>query len=214
MEETIIKRNETKLFVTAAWSKPDIRHLSFSLHVENSTSRRISLIKTFFWLNEVYTRRERYGFYFLEIPSPDNFWNIRGLFWFSKSQIRFLPHGMSDRRTTEVEFRSSFRCWCSSKFCKILSLSAWRQLFSRNEVTSIKQVVYGTILTWQTFRSEMSDNEALKQHLADHGWPTGLRNALAAGLIGTPSRFFICDDSGSMMSNDGHRLVGSGELAK
>lgn len=60
----------------------------------------------------------------------------------------------------------------------------------------------------------MSDHEPLKQHLADHGWPTGLRNALVAGLISTPSRFFICDDSGSMMSNDGHRLVGSGAQAK
>jgi hypothetical protein len=30
----------------------------------------------------------------------------------------------------------------------------------------------------------------------------------------TPARFFICDDSGSMMSSDGHRLIGEGNTSK
>jgi hypothetical protein len=37
--------------------------------------------------------------------------------------------------------------------------------------------------------------------------PTGLQSALIAGMTKTPARFFICDDSGSMMSNDGHRVI-------
>ena len=57
-------------------------------------------------------------------------------------------------------------------------------------------------------------DQALQNFLLKNGWPTGLRNMLAAGLISTPSRFFICDDSGSMMSSDGHHLTGNGSSAK
>ena len=34
------------------------------------------------------------------------------------------------------------------------------------------------------------------------------------GLAVTPTRFFICDDSGSMMSSDGRRVVGEGNMAR
>jgi hypothetical protein len=36
---------------------------------------------------------------------------------------------------------------------------------------------------------------------------SGLVIALMRGLAITPARFFICDDSGSMMSSDGHRVI-------
>lgn len=43
---------------------------------------------------------------------------------------------------------------------------------------------------------------------------SGLMNALIKGLAITPARFFICDDSGSMMSSDGHQMVMSGSNYK
>ena len=62
--------------------------------------------------------------------------------------------------------------------------------------------------------SRATSDEGLKKYLTNNGWPTGLRNMLVSGLVSTPARFFICDDSGSMMSSDGNRLVGSGVQAK
>ena len=53
-------------------------------------------------------------------------------------------------------------------------------------------------------------NEAILQYLTDSGWPVGLQNALIAGMIRTPARFFICDNSTSMASVDGHWIVGEG----
>lgn len=70
------------------------------------------------------------------------------------------------------------------------------------------------ILTSLKMSSRGASDQALQNYLLKNGWPTGLRNMLAAGLISTPSRFFICDDSGSMMSSDGHRLTGNGSSAK
>ena len=55
---------------------------------------------------------------------------------------------------------------------------------------------------------------ALRKYLESNGWPTGLQNAFIGGTVNTPARFMICDDSGSMMSNDGHRVTGEGSNAK
>ena len=57
-------------------------------------------------------------------------------------------------------------------------------------------------------------NVAIRKYLAANGWPTGLQNAFIAGTAKMPVRFMICDDSGSMMSTDGHRLRGEGNNAK
>lgn len=46
-----------------------------------------------------------------------------------------------------------------------------------------------------------------KEFLQQKGWPEGLQNAFVDNLAKVPIRFFICDDSGSMMTNDGHKLV-------
>ena len=62
--------------------------------------------------------------------------------------------------------------------------------------------------------SRTISDEGLDNYLTKNGWPTGLRKMLISGLVTTPARFFICDDSGSMMSSDGNRLVGSGAQAK
>lgn len=51
-------------------------------------------------------------------------------------------------------------------------------------------------------------NEAgAKEYLAGHKWPHGLQLTFVANLQLVPIRFFICDDSGSMMISDGHKLM-------
>ena len=57
-------------------------------------------------------------------------------------------------------------------------------------------------------------SEAILKHLSDSGWPVGLQNALISGLIKTPARFFICDNSTSMTSVDGHWVIGEGDHTK
>jgi len=53
-----------------------------------------------------------------------------------------------------------------------------------------------------------------RDFLGRHGWPEGMQNALIKSLNKLPLRFFICDDSGSMLTNDGHRIMGSGANTK
>ena len=51
------------------------------------------------------------------------------------------------------------------------------------------------------------DTDAAKNYLTNHGWPLGLINAFIRSCKKIPIRYFICDDSGSMLTNDGHRCV-------
>lgn len=55
---------------------------------------------------------------------------------------------------------------------------------------------------------------AIRNYLSRACWPIGLQTVLINGISTCPVRFFICDDSGSMMSNDGHRLIGEGSASK
>lgn len=55
---------------------------------------------------------------------------------------------------------------------------------------------------------------AVRDYLSRKSWPAGLQNALINGLQTTPARFFICDNSGSMRTNDGHRVVGESNALK
>lgn len=53
-------------------------------------------------------------------------------------------------------------------------------------------------------------NEAgAREYLTACRWPVGLQDTLIKNLQKIPIRYFICDDSGSMCANDGHKLVGS-----
>jgi hypothetical protein len=59
-----------------------------------------------------------------------------------------------------------------------------------------------------SFYENSQINEGLaREFLYAHGWPEGLQNFLIRNLSKMPYRFFICDDSGSMSSNDGMRMV-------
>jgi hypothetical protein len=58
-------------------------------------------------------------------------------------------------------------------------------------------------------------NEAgARAFMKSHKWPTGLQDTFLSNLARMPMRFFICDDSGSMVASDGHRLLGSDSNAK
>lgn len=53
-------------------------------------------------------------------------------------------------------------------------------------------------------------NEAgIREFLSGELWPIGLQDTFIQNLQKIPMRFFICDDSGSMIANDGHRLMDS-----
>ena len=54
----------------------------------------------------------------------------------------------------------------------------------------------------------------IKDYLCGKTWPQGLQNFLINGLAGVSMRYFVCDDSGSMHSSDGHRILGEGSAAK
>jgi hypothetical protein len=48
------------------------------------------------------------------------------------------------------------------------------------------------------------------KYLLDHRWPQGLRDTVFRSVKKLPLRFFIVDDSGSMILADGRRLLASG----
>ena len=47
----------------------------------------------------------------------------------------------------------------------------------------------------------------LRNYLNDHGWPNGLQEYFISSLDRIPIRYFICDDSGSMSTEDGNRII-------
>lgn len=56
--------------------------------------------------------------------------------------------------------------------------------------------------------------EQVNKLLQSKGWPTGLRNALLLSVANSPTRYIICDSSGSMATPDGHRISGEGASSK
>jgi hypothetical protein len=58
-------------------------------------------------------------------------------------------------------------------------------------------------------------NEAgAREFLTANNWPAGLQDTFVENLKRIPIRFFICDDSGSMIASDGHKLVHTGHKSK
>ena len=60
-------------------------------------------------------------------------------------------------------------------------------------------------------RAPIADTAAFQENLLvllnNEGWPKGLQESLINSCAKYPFRFFIIDDSGSMQTNDGHRIV-------
>lgn len=55
---------------------------------------------------------------------------------------------------------------------------------------------------------------AIRSYLTGFSWPNGLQDSIIRHGGKSAFRFFIIDDSGSMSTNDGKRLIGSGAQAK
>lgn len=53
----------------------------------------------------------------------------------------------------------------------------------------------------------LNDLAAARSFLSESNWPPGLQDTLIRNLSKIPIRYFICDDSGSMTTNDGHRTL-------
>ncbi len=77
-------------------------------------------------------------------------------------------------------------------------------------------------VSYQAFPVNNNDNQAFsapsapqslvneagaRDFLTSFKWPAGLQTTFVKNLSKLPIRFFICDDSGSMCSNDGHKLI-------
>ena len=54
------------------------------------------------------------------------------------------------------------------------------------------------------------NRDGLNKFLSGKGWPQGMIAAVEKSCAMFPLRFFIVDDSGSMSTNDGHRMIGTG----
>ena len=59
-----------------------------------------------------------------------------------------------------------------------------------------------------------ADLDAANHWLEDNGWPAGLRASIAPTFNQQMMRFFIIDNSGSMQSDDGSRIVNNGKGGK
>lgn len=57
------------------------------------------------------------------------------------------------------------------------------------------------------------NEERCRKYLADRQFPPGISTAIIQNLEKVPFRFFICDDSGSMMMPDGKHVVNSRDVA-
>jgi hypothetical protein len=55
-----------------------------------------------------------------------------------------------------------------------------------------------------------ADNADVHEFLTSRGWSKGLREALLNNVAKTPVRYFVCDDSTSMESEDGKQFIGEG----
>jgi len=58
------------------------------------------------------------------------------------------------------------------------------------------------------------DDASAIQILQSYGWPEGLKKQFLSSVAKMPIRFIIVDNSGSMMGNDGQRLVQQGGQAR
>jgi hypothetical protein len=64
-----------------------------------------------------------------------------------------------------------------------------------------------------TFSRPMNER-AGREFMRNNKWPDGLQSGLIRSCTKFPMRYFIVDDSGSMSTNDGRRVAGSGPQSK
>ncbi len=51
------------------------------------------------------------------------------------------------------------------------------------------------------------NQQGAREYLTANRWPTGLQDVAITNIARMPIRFVIVDDSGSMATNDGSRLI-------
>ena len=65
-----------------------------------------------------------------------------------------------------------------------------------------------------SYASEQLLVNGVAEYLTKKFWPVGLQKLLLNELTLIPMRYFISDDSGTMMFPDGHKIKTEGESAK
>ena len=106
-------------------------------------------------------------------------------------------------------------------------LSSKRMLWRPTHLCSSKSAPQTLQVRWSTahesfnaicrnvnFLSPATDVSSTRGYLSQNSWPEGLQKLLISSLAGISMRYFICDDSGSMTTNDGHRLIQSNPVPK
>jgi len=78
----------------------------------------------------------------------------------------------------------------------------------------VQATVISAVPAATTMNSQIN-SQALREFLtSEHNWSPGMQNILINSFAKLPCRFFICDNSGSMMANDGKKIVGRGSQTK
>lgn len=77
-----------------------------------------------------------------------------------------------------------------------------------------EMVPFPTIVNANSPISSGINEAGAREILSANMWPIGLQDTFINNLSLIPIRFFICDDSGSMMANDGHKLMGDSVASK
>jgi hypothetical protein len=80
---------------------------------------------------------------------------------------------------------------------------------NRKKVTATRPKITGQVAGDNPLL-KMPNEAGGREYLTRHAWPKGLQEALIKSCKKIAIRYVITDDSGSMMTNDGHRLVGVG----
>jgi hypothetical protein len=81
---------------------------------------------------------------------------------------------------------------------------------------SIKLIDPSIIYTYIViiFLNVVFNAAAARYFLSENGWTQGLQDVMIKNMVKVPLRYFLCDDSGSMSSNDGHRSIPVGRSKK
>lgn len=79
--------------------------------------------------------------------------------------------------------------------------------FPSSQNTSLRYLRNANTSFYNPDVSTTVNHTAAREFLSSKGWPSGLQDFLIHNVsTKLPYRFFICDDSGSMVSSDGKRL--------
>lgn len=76
---------------------------------------------------------------------------------------------------------------------------------------SPKRIIQQSTSSIQSCINVKINEEGARTYLQSYGWPSGLIQGFCKSCKKIPIRFFVCDDSGSMLTNDGHKCMKSSQ---